>query len=222
MKVVQLMSGGFDSVGQAMLLLNQGHEVQPLYIRFRLGGGKESKEINRSQECAQKLGLPEPIIIRHRIPSSEYDRRDHTLVELAAGIAREIGYEAVAIATSYYPGTDAVANIDWEDMNPRSLEQRAGMKVFTLEMHKGELLHQLEPAQKRILFDTTSCQLWFKLECGRCYRCAERHAAFIVALGYDNTVYNHNPKKAKAWSLMLEKELNACRKEGNKSERFAA
>ena len=90
------------------------------------------------------LKFPEPIIVKHRIKKEEYETRDRQLVTIASTIAREKGYDAVAIATSYYPEVeDPVANIDWEDMNPEKLEEAAGMKVITLEMHKAELLQKM-------------------------------------------------------------------------------
>jgi 7-cyano-7-deazaguanine synthase in queuosine biosynthesis len=205
-KFIQLFSGGFDSVGQAILLLNEGHEVVAMYVKFRKGGGKQAKELKRAKWFAEQLRIPF-VVWEHRIPKSEYSRRDHTLVEIAAKYARSTGAHRVAIATSYQPDVaNPIANIDWEDMNPESLSKAAGMPVETLEKLKSELLDELWEDQREMLFETTSCQLWFKKECGRCYRCAERHAAFMVALGYDQTEYSHDPEQAKAWPEMLRQE----------------
>jgi len=218
MKIVQLMSGGLDSVGQALLLSREGHEILPLYVKFRIGGGKQAKEINRTEKLSAIAGFLKPVIIKHRIRKEEYGTRDRQLVKIAADVAREKGFDAVAIATSYYPDMESVADIDWEDMNPILLEKAAGMKVVTLEMHKSTLLQRLNPADRELLFETTSCQLWWKKECGRCYRCAERHAAFLVVLGYDRTEYMHNPEEAKKWKYMIEQESGVATKLTNVKE----
>jgi len=212
MKIVQLMSGGLDSVGQAILLKEERHEVQPLYVKFRIGGGKQAKEIRAAKKLSSILKFPEPIIVKHRIKKEEYETRDRQLVTIAASIAREKGYDAIAIATSYYPEVeDPVADIDWEDMNPEKLEEAAEMKVITLEMHKAELLQKIDPTYIDSLFETTSCQLWWKKECGRCYRCAERHAAFVALLGFDKTEYLYDPEKSKQWSYMISQEMKAIK-----------
>ncbi len=206
MKVIQLMSGGMDSVGQALLLKAEGHLIQPLYVKFRIGGGKQAKEIAAVTKISSIVGFPKPIIVTHRIRKEEYATRDQKLVQIAGTVARQIEFEAVAIATSYYPDEEPVANIDWADLNPENLEEAAGMKVITLEMHKAALLQKLSPENRELLFNTTSCQMWWKDECGRCYRCAERHAAFISLLGYDKTRYMHDPKQAKKWEFMIKQE----------------
>jgi len=212
-KVVQLMSGGLDSVGQAILLKKEGHEIQPLYIKFRLGGGKQSKEVVAVKKLSRILEFSKPIIVKHRIKKEEYKTRDRQLVAIAASIAKEKECNAIAIATSYYPEVEnPVADIDWEDLDPKNLERAAGMKVITLEMHKAELLQKINCDDWDLLFKTTSCQMWWKKECGKCYRCVERHASFIVSLGFDRTEYLHDPKKSKHWPNMFNQELNSVRK----------
>lgn len=215
MKFILLFSGGFDSVGHAMHLLNQGHEVVALYVKFRKGGGKQAKELETAKKIAGRLRIPF-WVKQYHIPKEEYHHRDRTLVRIASGYARETGAHRVAISTSYYPEiATPVANIDWEDLKPENLAEVAGMPVTTLEMLKSELLEALRPEQQKLLFETTSCQLWFKKECGRCYRCAERHAAFMATLDYDETEYSNDPKTAKAWEKMLKQETTKQVQGGN-------
>lgn len=201
MKVLQLCSGGFDSVAQALHLHNQGQEVGLLYIKFRIGGGKQSKEIKHMLQLAENFKFKH-YIIKQRIKKEDYDTRDRQLVKLASDVAREHGYDCLALGTSYYPNRQQIADIDWADLNPKNLEKSAGMPVITLQKEKNEILKLLTRRQRKYLFNTTSCQLWFNKECGRCYRCAERHAAFLNVLGYDKTVYSHNPKEGKHWEVM--------------------
>lgn len=94
-------------------------------------------------------------------------------------------------------------------MNPEFLSEFAGMKVIILQKNKAELLQALPKKQQKILFKTTSCQLWYKKECGRCYRCAERHAAFLIIMGQDKTTYSHNPQLAEKWNH-YKREFQEC------------
>jgi hypothetical protein len=43
-------------------------------------------------------------------------------------------------------------------------------------------------------FDTSVCLVDSAEHCGECYKCVERHAAFLLALGRDRTPYMRDPK----------------------------
>lgn len=205
--VVQLLSGGFDSVGQALLLQEQGFIIHPLYIKFRLGGGKQGKELQIVHDISVQQQFEVPHIISHRINKKDYSCRNRTLCVLAESYALSIGLTAVAIGTP--TGGVNLGDVNDDDINVKVLEANIGLKLHTMGMYKSEIIKKLPPYKQRLLFQTTSCQLWFKEECGRCYICVERHAAFITALGYDHTAYINDPKASMYWKPLIRQEQHA-------------
>ena len=118
-----------------------------------------------------------------------------------------IGVEEVAIGVP--TGGINFGIMSDDDINPTKLQESINLKLHTMGMYKSAILRQLGTKDQRALFNTTSCQMWFKSECGQCYICVERHAAFIVALGYDHTTYNYNPMASKYWKTLIEQEQQA-------------
>ena len=202
--IVQLLSGGFDSVGQALLLQNAGHTIFPLYVRFRRAGGKQTKELNIVQRISKEQNFKDPVVIDHPIGKEQYDTRNRTLCQIAERHANSINADAIAIGAP--TGHINIGNVPDDDLDIALLEASVNIKLFTVGMFKSTILKELDNAQRRILFQTSSCQLWYKEECGQCYICVERHAAFIVVLGYDHTQYTVDPKVSKHWSALIEQE----------------
>jgi 7-cyano-7-deazaguanine synthase in queuosine biosynthesis len=217
MHVVQLLSGGFDSVGQALYLQSQGHTIHPMYVKFRKGGGKVAKELLAVKVISREAGFQEPHVITHRISREEYDTRNRTLVMLAGEYAQRKGAEAVAIGSHLFEGVELRGDFPREDADPAHLQRAApeGIKVLASQMYKAPLLLDLPLEVRHHMFKSTSCQMWYTDDCGRCFSCIERHAAFIMALGYDHTVYTYDPKQTERWVEYLTAEQKALANAGD-------
>ncbi len=201
MHIVQLMSGGFDSVAQALYLQSEGHVIYPLHIRFRKGGGKVAKEEQAVRIVSEMASFIKPHFMIHRIPREEYDTRNRVLVAVASGYAQEIGVSVVAIGSHMFEGIDLRGDFPREDADPRHLQGAAhnGIKVWASQTYKAPLLRSIPHNMQHIVFESTSCQMWYTDDCGKCFSCIERHAAFIVVMGYDHTTYTYDPKCSARW-----------------------
>ncbi len=212
MRIVQLLSGGLDSMGQAIILRTQEHTIYPLYVRFRMAGGKQAREQRIVQELSDVCGLETPRIVIHRIDRKDYDMRNRLLCRIAEEYAIELGADSIAIGAptgSYNFGT---AND--EDLDVDVLKACVDIDVHTTGLYKCIILKRIPESLRWVMPRTSSCHMWYKQECGQCYICAERHAAFIVAYGYDQTVYIENPRGSRHWKALLEQEVNAYEREG--------
>jgi 7-cyano-7-deazaguanine synthase in queuosine biosynthesis len=200
MRIVQLYSGGLDSVAQALVLQSQGHTIYPMYVQFRLGGGKVAKEMRAMYEISEIAGHEEPYVLTHRIPKSEYGTRNRTMCKLAATHAQKLGVDHIAIGTVMFPGPFS-GDFPREDGEPTHLQAAVpkGITVITRLVHKSVIVAQTPEAQRYLLFKSKSCHMYWKDECGSCFACVERHAAFLLAMGYDHTPYHRNPKLSRNW-----------------------
>lgn len=223
-KVVVLVSGGSDSLSSMVLIANTGHIVQPLRIKFRVGGGKYAKEkkvINLFYEELKDRypNLLEPVFLedkKHRMTTKDYDHRDRNLVKWAGEWAGE-NFDVIYFSTIYKPEAMVDGNVlkDWDDMNPENLQEQLqpGQKIATQELEKVDIFRMVRPIIGDLIFKTQSCQMWWKKECGRCYRCIDRHASLLVAYGCDLTEYIYNPQNSKYWSRERLKKIGLRDKE---------
>ena len=211
MRIVQLLSGGFDSVGQAILLQSQGHKIYPMYVRFRVGGGKQVKEEAAVVRVSETCNFTTPYIHTHRIPKDQYGTRNRQLCMLASVYATSIGISHVAIGSQLFDGVELHGNILRDDLDPKHLQRAVpdGITVLPGQMWKAALLKAIPANMRKVMFESTSCQMWFKDECGKCFACVERHAAFLVAMGYDYTQYTMDPKVSTKWPEHLTNEAKA-------------
>ena len=218
-KLVQLMSGGFDSAGQAILLHEQGFEIYPLFVNFRKGGGKVEKEMRAVELVSERMGWAKPGVIKHHIPrvytgagkrKKSNQTRNRTMCKIAGSYAEQIGATHVAIGTAYMPEFAHMFTHPEADSTQSILQEQmpSGITIQTLDMYKTTLLMNIPAKYRMLLFTTTSCHMWYKQECGVCYSCTERHAAFLTVMGFDHTTYAEDPKSAPSWRETWEAEVN--------------
>lgn len=210
MDIVQLMSG-YDSVAMALVLQDEGHAIFPLYVNFRRGGGKASKEMSSMRKVIGMTHFQPLKVIKHYIPKAKYDTRNRTLCKLAAHYAQDQDISHVAIGSQLFAGVALIGDFPRADVDPATLQASVpeGITVITGQMHKSVATYKLCTKDRRILFETTSCQLWYKDECGQCFSCVERHAAFVTVMGYDHTTYLFDPRVSVRWQKLLDGELTA-------------
>ncbi len=223
MRIVQLLSGGFDSTGHAMLLQNQGHTIYPLYVHFRKGGGKQAKEEATMHIVSKDCGFEAPHLIQHLIPKSQYDTRNRIMCKVASKYALTVKADTIAIGSLHQEDLAEYDSVPDEDVLVEHLQLVVpqGITVITLAMlhkYKAPLLAALRKSQRSIMFKTVSCHMWYKVACGKCYACVERHAAFLIAMGYDRTIYMDDPKTAPIWRAFFKAELKAYNERGNVNE----
>jgi len=209
-KVVILCSGGIDSIVLAYALAKD-HTIQPLYVQFRVGGGKAGNEI-RTLDKFKHTNILDPVILRgkeFRIPKETYDTRNVQLLKIAEDwIFRTSflndGFSAIAIGT--YPQRDMTtfANIPDEETKKEHLEKFIDLPLITLDdfncNSKLDIVNLGYDVVGDKLFETTSSQSFYGYECGRCFSCVERHAAFMLSkYKEDKTTYKRNPQESKRY-----------------------
>jgi len=161
-KLVQLMSGGFDSAGQAILLHEQGFEIYPLFVNFRKGGGKVEKEMRAVELVSERMGWAKPGVIKHHIPrvytgagkrKKSNQTRNRTMCKIAGSYAEQIGATHVAIGTAYMPEFAHMFTHPEADSTQSILQEQmpSGITIQTLDMYKTFLLsigcsYSLRPA----------------------------------------------------------------------------
>ena len=207
MNIVQLMSG-FDSVAQALILQAQGHTIFPLYVHFRKGGGKVAKEEASMREVIRAVGFQSLEVVHYRIPKEQYDTRNQKLCTLAANHALMHSISHIAIGSHLFEDADLYGNFPRADADPNVLQAAVPSDITVIpgQLRKSVALHNLCNKNRKILFKTTSCQMWYKDECGKCFSCIERHAAFVLVMGYDHTTYTFDPKVSTRWFKYLKTE----------------
>ena len=212
MKVVLLCSGGIDSIVLAYALAKD-HIVQPLYVQFRVGGGKAGNEI-RTLDKFKHTNILDPVILRgkeFRIPKETYDTRNQQLIKIAddwivrkAFVGEE--YDSIAIGTWKHISH---GNIVDEENQPDHLQKQTNLKLYTLDdfycKNKLDVVNLGYDVVGDDLFKTTSCQLFYGYECGMCFSCLERNVAFKLSrFGRDETTYKREPQESKRYNTFRE------------------
>lgn len=206
-KVYLGFSGGPDATALAAKLQNQGATVVPVYVDYRASaGGKTSKDLRFARQSAQILGLSEPAVVRAPLGERPKSERNRFFIEVLTGAAQEGGGKLVALGTML---ATYEAGGDWDEESNRDLDPKilgahaakVGVKVITWDSFgvttKAGEFAGLKPKQRKAVAATTSCQMWWHVECGNCGSCKERRAAFLAAFGKDETNYRPNSKAAK-------------------------
>lgn len=204
-KVVIGYSGGPDAAALAHFLKCMGADIVPVYINYRKvsGGGKIVKDLRAVYASAELLDLLRPVEIRMPLGIRPKNRRNRFFVEVLARIAKRRGAKYVALGTikAVVIGERGYTN----DLDPAKLYahgKKRGVEVITWDTlgahEKADEFYIFGEEKRKALFATTSCQLWWHVECGNCESCINRHLAFMKAFGYDPTVYHVNSKIVKA------------------------
>jgi hypothetical protein len=176
-----------------------------VYVSYRANeGGKTQKDLRAVRRVAELMRLPEPIVVRSPLGRRPKSWRNRHIIDALGAEAFARGQPYVALGT-YRPPRSQLTRLSRatrNDLNP-ALLKRYGRRqwhvsVITLDdfgvRDKWVAFRDISgDADRKALFATTSCQLWFKKECGRCYSCRARHEAFTAVFGHDPTVYSRSP-----------------------------
>jgi len=206
-RIAVAYSGGPDATALAARLLSEGAHVTPVYIAYRGPGGKTAKDLRFAKHSAQLLGLStewidKPLV--HRISGDEKSARNRIIL---GAISRAFADKIDAVAIGTYQETFTACG-QWtkdsnDDLDPAFLaaavvpgHQLVSWDSFGVRCKTDEFRNLPAPAQAA-LFATTSCQMWWRVECGNCYSCLERHEAFVAAFGKDPTNYRAKSKVGK-------------------------
>ncbi len=215
MSIAVAYSGGPDACALAARLQALGAEVIPVYLVYRNRGGKTSKDLRGAINSAKLLGLTTELLdnpLERAITGDDKSRRNYLILETfaRAPIAKQI--DAIGLGT--YQETSEASGL-WTEESNQDLEPRllmSALKGTSLRLitwdsfgvkRKADEFVGLSNAARQALFATTSCQMWWKVECGNCYSCLERHEAFLSAFGQDPTVYRPN-------STVMKRLAEAC------------
>ncbi len=194
--VVLGFSGGPDALALAHRLQLCGAEVMPVYISYRkTGGGKTKKDLRAARSSAAALKFPAPLVIWEPLGMRAKSERNRFFIPLLALIARSRGARTVAIGTIQEAGN---ADLDPAILSACGAEH--GVDVLTWDSfwirEKSEEFPGMVGMQCALSL-TTSCQLWWNVECGNCHSCLARHTAFLKAFGRDPTIYRMGSRCAK-------------------------
>ncbi len=197
-------SGGPDAAALAAKLKDMGANVLPVYVSYRAGrGGKTAKDLQAARRSAELLGLPITLIdnpLVRRITSELKPTRNRLILQ---AISETLGADAQAVGLGTFQESFE-ADGQWtaesnEDLDPAVLAavvSKNGHKLITWDSFgktsKADTLGCLPADSRAGIFATISCQMWWRVECGNCYSCRERHAAFLSAFNCDPTLYKPN------------------------------
>jgi 7-cyano-7-deazaguanine synthase in queuosine biosynthesis len=211
-----LFSGGLDSVGLAILLKRQGHDLVPLYGSHRSNVGNVTrKEVQVAGELAREIlgrdlviakprakGREAPwyaqageVVYTKRLPVTKARKpwRNRILLDVAAdlGLGR-----TVAVGVFGDPHDQArAADVDKASLQRHLRKRVRGATILTppdLSVHsKADLIRQAGKTRRERdwLTRSESCLMYFNTPCGDCWSCKDRAEAFLEAWGYDPTPY---------------------------------
>lgn len=203
MRVVVGFSGGPDAAALAYRLRQTGAKVIPVYVNYRKTlGGKSAKDIYAARVVAALLDIPRPIEVRAPLGSRPKNQRNRFFVKVLARIAKEHCADAIALGTIKNDGgREELGRAMRNDLDPAILAKhgsRVGVRVITWDafgvITKADEFAEMSDVARNVMSHTTSCQMWWKLECGNCGSCARRHQAFLAAFGEDPTRYRPNSR----------------------------
>jgi len=208
-KVVLGYSGGPDAAALAYKLKRLGAEIIPVYINYRKvsGGGKTTKDLRAGEHSAQLLKLPNILKVRAPLGTKPKSWRNRFFVSVLASVAREQCAHIVALGTFKKSVNERrmIGRATYNDLDPSVLTSHGhkhGVQVITWDTfgvkEKADEFVEMDISAQRAIFKTTSCQLWWKVECGNCASCVARHEAFLKAFGSDPTSYRPQSKVMRA------------------------
>lgn len=192
-EVILGYSGGPDALALLCKMRSCGAYVVPVYIDYRkTAGGKTSKDL-RAARISLAILHSELLEVRAPLGDRPKSERNRHFLDVLSTIAKEKGTHFVALGTLRDEGDD--------DLDPSVLARHCEAletEVITWDMfgtkEKAEEFSGMTEEARRALFKTTSCQMWWNLECGNCHSCIARHNSFLKAFGHDPTTYRMNSR----------------------------
>lgn len=216
---VLLCSGGFDSAAYGILLKKAGLDLQPVYVSHRPNvGNVTKKEIVAASKYAQEVFGRRLLILKPKakgkepawwcdygdvafttkmpVPMSEKRLRNRRFIETL----REHDLDRGVVAIGLLGTNERTPKNRLHDEEHDLLARRVRGELMTPQKTFGHLpkletkIALLKAIGKkapwpRVMWDSTSCRLYFRKSCGRCWGCKERAIAFMTAWGEDKTDY---------------------------------
>jgi 7-cyano-7-deazaguanine synthase len=200
MSTVVLMSGGVDSSLAAVLAMEAGVDVLPLFVDY--GQRAKAMELASCQQVCESFGLPRPVVVEMEgfgrvIPSGLTDpdariREDaflpgRNLLFLVAGAAFAYSRQAGSVVIGLLDESQRLfpdQSSDFLQDAERAIESALGAHVTIqaplIAMSKAQVLAL---AAERGITGTYSCHAGSREPCGVCVSCEEIRVANAAASG---------------------------------------
>lgn len=221
---VLLCSGGFDSVAFGAILAKAGLRVAAVYCSHRTNvGNVTKKEIVAASQFSEKVLGRRLLILKPKakgkepawwckfgdiaftkampVPKAEKHLRNRRFMaalrehDLDEGVVA-IGLLGTNERTPKNRLADEETDLLKKTIRGELLTPQATFGFKGKLATKAALLRCVGKSKKlrEALWASTSCRLYFKKHCGRCWGCRERAAAFMEAWGEDKTNYRKGTK----------------------------
>lgn len=215
-------SGGIDSTAVLALLLARGWKVHAFTLHI-YGGDFGAREAEARSALRPHLEALPGKLICHEAPADflwafspdgvEIPRRNkHILDHLIEKHAKPRQIRNIAMGE--YIGADTWLvrdHVASADADARALagylyhEHGLDWRLLTLadfgeSRYKSQRVALGWEVLGEAMYLTSNCLLDGRQHCGHCYKCIERHAAFMIHAGHDSTVYAERPEQHEAYS----------------------
>lgn len=227
--VVVSWSGGIDSTALIAQLLHHHHRVH--IVTYTIYGGdfgarERAARMKLLSVFASFDNGRKNILTQREIPGDflwsfsgdqiEIPYRNKRIIDhLVASVCPL--YNTHDIALGEYTGADTWLvrdHVGAQDADTRALsaylynEYGIDYQLWTLDnfghaRYKHQRAAMLYERLHADAFKTTNCLLDVPIDCGYCYKCVERHAAFMEGVGFDQTRYVANPEDSPRYELYL-------------------
>lgn len=221
-RVVASWSGGIDSTAVLAHLCARGYEVLAVTFNI-YGGLMARREDHAREQLWPELqavsayagGTLEHIteldtskwLWAFSADSVEIPHRNKRLLDRLVSCYAPMHRDCTNVALGEYTGADSWLvrdHVASSDADHRALasylfaEYGLSWRLISLQdfgesRYKVDRVRLLAAIMGDAAFDTTVCLVDSLLHCGACYKCVERHAAFMLALGRDRTQYLTDP-----------------------------
>lgn len=226
-------SGGVDSTALMSQLLAAGFDVHPIVVLFGPAAMRRNEMIARAEineyfatrypdSWHKPVHVPGDFLnVFSSDGGREVLRRNKHIMDYVM-MNHVIPDDVYYIGTGTYVGADtsAVDHLHGMDTDSRYLSayllseyglgyQHMSLGDFGTSRYKTDQVAQLiQFLPLNYAFATYNCMTGYDdfpgVHCGVCYKCVERHAAFLREVGADNTPYHTNPRNVPYFKDYLE------------------
>ena len=208
-----------DNPDTEILPIYMRTKLSPSYWIREEGSNERVFAMTNGNGTVRYPNMAPPTAIQHpevRISRARTDRRNQIiLTHMTRRIHEgEFGDDVLGFAMGVVP-SDSDDMTDWVhgwtthfgqgDHSPEFLQDYLhtldpNLRLWTfgdygadMQMRNRRVELFVDAISEEALWETTSCQTWWKRGDGRCHSCLDRHVAIMVALGHDETPYMYPP-----------------------------